>query len=330
MDTIELGTTGRRTTRLGFGCSSLMGALGRKESLAMLDAAYDAGIRHFDVAPMYGFGQAESCLGEFLARRRADVTVTTKFGIAPPKRQGMLSMGRSVARPVLRMMPGLKKGMLQVASKTAAPSERLRFTDEEARASLERSLQELRMERIDLWLLHEATVEDLTDDRLLRFLEGAVDAGKIGTFGVGSERTRAEALMAQRPEYCRAVQFEWSVMDAPVRDTSSFRIHHRALTENFRALHSAITNDRDRAVRWSNEVAADLCDSGTLAALMLKAALDQNSNSVILFSSKSPAHMQKNVHTAEDFALAEAARRLYAVVQREFSGARPHAVAVAG
>ncbi|HWG17017.1 MAG TPA: aldo/keto reductase [Acidobacteriaceae bacterium] len=326
MDTIELGTTGRRTTRLGFGCSSLMGATGRRESLAMLDAAYDAGIRHFDIAPMYGFGQAESCLGEFLARRRADVTVTTKFGIAPPKRQGVLSMARSVARPVLRMMPGLKKSMLKVASKTAATSaERPRFTAEEARASLGRSLHELKVERIDVWLLHEATVEDLIDDGLLRLLENEVAAGKIGTFGVGSERARSEALMSERPEYCRVVQFEWSVKDAPVRNMSSFRMHHRALTENFRALHSAIASDRGRAAQWSNEVGADLSDSGVLAALMLKAALEQNANSVILFSSKSPAHIQKNVRTAEDNVLAESARRFYALVQREYA-----AMAVAG
>jgi D-threo-aldose 1-dehydrogenase len=51
---IDLATTGRKTTRLGYGCSSLMGAMGRKESLAMLECAFDAGVRHFDVAPMYG------------------------------------------------------------------------------------------------------------------------------------------------------------------------------------------------------------------------------------------------------------------------------------
>jgi D-threo-aldose 1-dehydrogenase len=325
MDTIELGTTGRRTTPLGFGCSSLMGAMGRKESLAMLDAAYDAGIRHFDVAPMYGFGQAENCLGDFLARRRADVTVTTKFGIAPPKRQGVLSMARSIARPLLRMMPGLKKGMLQVASKATAPAERPKFSADEAQASLERSLRELNTERVDVWLLHEAMVEDLKDEGLLRFLEDAVAAGKIGTFGTGSERARAEALMSERPEYCRTVQFEWSVMDAPVRNTSSFRMHHRALTENFRALHSAMASDPGRAARWSHEVGADLSDTGVLAALMLKAALEENPNSVILFSSKSPAHIQKNVCTAEDGALAEPARRFYALVQREYA-----AMAVAG
>ena len=67
MDTINLGTTGKTTTRLGYGCSSLMGGMSHKESLAALEAAFDVGIRHFDVAPMYGYGQAEGCLGEFLA-----------------------------------------------------------------------------------------------------------------------------------------------------------------------------------------------------------------------------------------------------------------------
>ena len=70
METDRAGDNGRTTTRLGYGCSSLMGALGQKESLALLEAAYDAGVRHFDVAPLYGFGQAEGCLGEFLARHR--------------------------------------------------------------------------------------------------------------------------------------------------------------------------------------------------------------------------------------------------------------------
>ena len=79
-----------------------MGAMGRRESVAMLEAAFDAGIRHFDVAPMYGFGQAEGCLGEFLGRHRADVTVTTKYGIPPAKNQGLIGLARVLARRVYR------------------------------------------------------------------------------------------------------------------------------------------------------------------------------------------------------------------------------------
>src|ERR1017187_3567692 len=106
MDRIELGTKGRTTTRLGFGCSSLMGAMGRRESSAMLETAFDAGIRHFDVAPMYGFGHAEGCLGEFLGRHRGEVTVTTKYGIPPVRGQGWMGLARAAARPVGRALPG--------------------------------------------------------------------------------------------------------------------------------------------------------------------------------------------------------------------------------
>ncbi|HKO19656.1 MAG TPA: aldo/keto reductase, partial [Acidobacteriaceae bacterium] len=94
MQTVQVGTTGRTTTQLGYGCSSLMGAMGRAESLAILEAAFDAGIRHFDVAPMYGYGQAESVFGEFLVGHRGEVTVTTKYGIPPAKRQGLVSLAR--------------------------------------------------------------------------------------------------------------------------------------------------------------------------------------------------------------------------------------------
>jgi len=317
MERIELSTTGRKTTRLGYGGSSLMGAMSRKESVAMLEAAFDAGIRHFDVAPMYGYGQAESCLGEFLGRHCADVTVTTKYGIPPPKNQGLLGLARSVARPVLKALPGLKRGMQSVADRAAQPAAKASFTAAQAQQSLERSMGELNTDRIDVWLLHEATVDDLRDDGLLRFLEDAVAAGKIGAFGVGSERSRIEALVAQRPGYCGTVQFEWSVMDEPVRGMPGFRLHHRALTENFRSLHARLAQEKARCTAWSAKVGGDLADAGVLASLMLKAALVENPASVILFSSKQPAHMRHNVDVAGDRSLEAPARALYALVRGE-------------
>jgi D-threo-aldose 1-dehydrogenase len=273
---IDLATTGRKTTRLGYGCSSLMGAMGRKESLAMLECAFDAGVRHFDVAPMYGFGQAEICLGGFLARHRSDVTVTTKYGIPPAKNQGLIGVARSIARPIVKLLPGLKKGLSQV----------------------------------------EVEASDLSDDRLLRLLEDSVAAGTIGTFGVGSGGLKIGALLAARPEYCPVVQFEWSVMDPQVPSMASFRIHHRALTDNFRTLHAELAADTTRCTRWSAAVDADLADTETLASLMLKASLVENPEAVILFSSKSPTHMRHNVAVAQDASLVAPARRLYELVQQ--------------
>jgi D-threo-aldose 1-dehydrogenase len=326
MEQIALGETGRTTTRLGFGCSSLMGAMGRRASLAILEAAYDAGIRHFDVAPMYGYGEAESCLGEFLQHHR-DITVTTKYGIPPAKKPPLLSLARRIARPILKAVPSAKHRLAQAASAATRPSEKATFTAQQAKASLERSLAALRTDHIDLWLLHEATAADLRGEALLNLLEEQVQQGTIGSFGIGSSADKIPTLLAQHPAYCHTLQYEWSVLDqevAPEIDSdaaapppSPFRIHHRALTANFRSLYRTLSQDKQLCQRWSASTNIDLSNPEHLAHLMLKAALVVNPKSII--SSKNPLHIQANAKTAEDPTLEAPARELHRLAQIERS-----------
>ena len=317
MNQIPLATTGRTTSQLGFGCSSLMGATGRKESLALLEHAFDAGIRHFDVAPMYGYGAAEGCLGEFLARHTADVTVTTKYGIPPPRNKGLLRTARRAIGPLLAMVPSVKRRLAAAANTVTAAEPKAPFTAVAAEASLDHSLAELRTARIDLYLLHEAEAADLTDDSLLRLLEHSVTTGKVGAFGCGSSAVKISALLTNKPRYCPVLQFDWSILDKPQRPLPAFTLHHRALTANFAELSAALKNHTDACRRWSAEVGADLAQPGTLAALMLKAALVLNPGSVILVSSRNRHHITENVRVAGDTTLADPARKLYAVAQRE-------------
>ena len=317
MQTIPLGESGRQTTRLGFGCSSVMGALGRQDSLKMLAAAYDAGLRHFDVAPSYGFGEAEACLGEFLARHPGELTVTTKYGISA-EQKSWKSTARSLVRPLLKAVPGLKKRLQGAAANVGgAAVAKAPFTADAARITLEHSLSQLRVERVDVWLLHEAEATDLTNDSLLRFMEDARASGKVGTYGIGSDGHKLEAVQRERPQYCPVLQSEWSVLDPLIAPGASFRIHHRALTENFRALHEALTGDEARARRWSDFCSADLRDAEVLARLMLKASLAANPDSIVLFSSKRPEHVRGNVAIAEDAGAEEKALRLYGLVRAE-------------
>lgn len=317
MKTIQLGDSGRQTTALGFGGSSLMGASSRKQSLAMLESAFDAGIRHFDVAPMYGYGEAESCLGEFLTRHKGEVTVTTKYGIPPAKNSSAIKIARQIAGPIVRALPGIKQRLARVANAATANKERASFTAGQARESLERSLASLRTDRIDVWLLHEVEAEDLQDDGLLRFLEDQVSSGTIGTFGVGSDGSKVNDLIARKPAYCRVLQYEWSVLDRTPPAAGPFRIHHRALTNNFRSLHQRLKESPEVLKRWSDETGKDLSDAGQLASLMLKASLLENPESVILFSSKSPGHIAANVRVSADDSIDGAARRLHELVQAE-------------
>ena len=317
MEQIVLGTSGRSTTRLGFGCGNLMGAMGRPDSLKLLESAYDAGIRHFDVAPMYGYGEAESCLGEFLQRHQGQVTVTTKYGMLPAKKTSLITLGRQIAAPIIKKVPSLKKSIARAANAATHNSARPTFTAVEAKESVNRSLAALRTDHVDLWLLHEAKASDLHDDSLLRLLEDLVQQGTIGAFGIGSSADKIPALLAERPVYCRTLQYEWSVLDAPVRESEPFRIHHRTLTNNFGAIRTALVKNKSLCQRWSTSTNTDLSRPEALANLMLKAALVMNPASIILFSSKNPEHIQTNIQTAADPSLEAPARRLYDLIQSE-------------
>jgi D-threo-aldose 1-dehydrogenase len=326
MQTIPLAGTNRQTTRLGFGCGNLMGATNRRDSLKLLESAYDAGIRHFDVAPMYGYGEAESCLGEFLQRHRSEITITTKYGVAPPKKSAIIKAGRSIAGPILKQLPALKHRLAKAANSATRNNERPAFTATQAKASLDRSLTALRTDHIDLWLLHEVEARDLEDDSLLQLLEDLVQQGTIGSFGIGSSADKIATLLTERPAYCRTLQYEWSVLDATIPDalipdapTEPFRIHHRALTNNFRSIHTALIENKQLCQRWHALTNTTLNDPDTLAQLMLKASLTMNPASIILFSSKNPAHIQRNVQTVADLTLELPARQLYDLLQAERS-----------
>jgi D-threo-aldose 1-dehydrogenase len=318
MHPVPLANTNRQTTRLGFGCGSLMGATNRRDSLKLLDCAFEAGVRHFDVAPMYGYGEAETCLGEFLQHHRGQITVTTKFGIAPPRKSTLIKLGRSIAGPIVKQFPSLKQSLAHTANSATRNPERPAFTAAEAKASLDRSLAALRTGHIHLWLLHEATAADLHDDSLLAFLETEVRKGVIGAFGIGSSADKIPALLASHPAYCRTLQYEWSVLDSQIPDAPSapFRIHHGALT-SFRGMHAALMNNQPLCQRWSASTNIDLRNAEALAHLLLKAALLMNPNSIILFSSKKTAHIQANVLAASDDTLELPARELYNLVRAE-------------
>ena len=319
MQRVELPGTGIKTSRLGFGCSSMMGALNRRDSLRTLEWAFNAGIRHFDVAPMYGYGEAEACLGEFLALHAGEVTVTTKFGIPPEQRSGWKEMARSVARPLLKAAPALKARARRAADAVAAVPPAGDLSASTALRSLERSLQKLRVERIDLFLLHDTTPDEVRgNDTLLVMLERSKAAGKIGAFGVGTDRGHADAILRDAPLFAPVVQREWSVFD-PLDVDSGFHIAHRALSANQRRLGAYLGNTPDSAAEWSDVLRMDPREPGALSALMMRAALWANLAGIVLFSSKSEQHIQANAELASEGGTDVQAEAFYRLVQRELS-----------
>lgn len=311
LETIELAGTGRRTTRLGFGGSGLMGGLSERESLLLLETAFDAGIRHFDVAPAYGHGQAERCLGKFLRGKREQVTVATKYGILPPRRAGLLGVVRSAVRPAVERLPAVRTRVAQAA---AGFRSKARFSVEEAGRSLEHSRRELGIDCIDVWLLHEVTADDLDGSGLLPFFQEMQERGLVGTFGVGAERARLNELWQRHRAYCPLLQFEWPVLEEQADFPDAFLMYHRTIAGAGTAMRDLFKQNAELCRRWSNTVDADLTAPEILAGVLLQAALVSNPSGMVLFSSRMPEHIRANAHAAEEAISAARGKRLLELI----------------
>ncbi|MEH2263761.1 aldo/keto reductase [Nostoc sp.] len=79
----QLGKNGSTISALGLGCmgmSDVYGPADRKESIATIHAALDAGINLLDTGDFYGMGHNELLLNEALTGRRENVFIAVKFG----------------------------------------------------------------------------------------------------------------------------------------------------------------------------------------------------------------------------------------------------------
>jgi D-threo-aldose 1-dehydrogenase len=293
--TLVIPATDVRLPSCGYGCASLMARTSRADSVRLLEAAFDAGVTHFDVARSYGYGEAESAVGEFLSRRRDRVTITTKLGIDPPRRTPVLRAARGVARRLAAGAPRLRPVLRAGASRTVSGG---RFGTDDAQASLQQSLRELRTEAVDVLLLHDCRPEDLDED-LLGFLRSRVEAGEVRAFGIATDRSAARAIVAARPEFAPLVQVPDSVLHPPLAGLGPAVITHSVVSRSHARVREALVSG-DQLGAWSTALDADLEDPALLARLLLAAALRRNPNGTVLWSSRSVAHVKANARLIHD------------------------------
>jgi D-threo-aldose 1-dehydrogenase len=295
MRTVSLPGTDLHPSRLGFGSASLMARLGRSESVRLLEVAHESGITHFDTARAYGYGEAETALGEFLSRRRDAVTVTTKLGIVPPRRSRYLQAGKAAARVAVRRVPALRPLLRRRAQSLGEAGA---FDPATARASLETSLRELRTETVDFVLLHECRPADLSSG-LLEFLEQAVREGKARHFGVATDRESTDAILRGHPAFARVVQVRHTVLDRPLAVPAGIPVlTHSAVAPLLGPLVDAM-GDPGRRARWSEALGLDCGRAELLARLLLAGSLRANPGGVVLFSSTDEGRIRSNATLAD-------------------------------
>ena len=85
MDTRRIGSLD--VSVVGLGCNNFGWKLDEATTAAVVHAALDAGITFFDTADIYGGTQSEVFLGRALGKRRDQVVIATKFGMAVDDRR---------------------------------------------------------------------------------------------------------------------------------------------------------------------------------------------------------------------------------------------------
>jgi D-threo-aldose 1-dehydrogenase len=167
------------------------------DAAGTLAAAWEAGLRAFDTAPHYGVGLSERRLGDFLAGRpRSGFVVSTKVGRRLVPASGPVDgVDGFYGTPALsRVRDYSRDGVL---------------------LSLEDSLRRLRLDRVDIALIHDP------DDHMPEALDGAYPAlaelraaGVVGAIGAGMNAAAPLAWFVNRADLdCVLVAGRYSLLD---------------------------------------------------------------------------------------------------------------------
>ena len=182
MEHRTLGPDGAPITAVGLGCWQLGGGWGNPWDDAaaqdILQAAYDAGVRFFDTADVYGdgHGESEKSVGKFLATlsddERQDVFVATKLG-----RNGLY------------------------------PD---KYTEDALRDATNASRERLGVDTLDLTQLHCVPTDVLREGTIFDWLRRQRDDGLIARFGASVESCE-EGLICLKQDGLTSLQIIFNV-----------------------------------------------------------------------------------------------------------------------
>jgi D-threo-aldose 1-dehydrogenase len=186
-------------TELGFGAApigNLYRAIGDAEARGVLDAAWDAGVRMFDTAPLYGLGLSETRMNPFLrGKPRDSYVLSTKIGrllrvTSPDRRDGL---GKWFDVP--------------------SRSEVYDYSYDGVMRSLDFSLERLGVDRVDILFAHDLDVfnhksQAALQTRLDELMAGGYralmrlrDEGVIRAFGAGVNEWQPCQWLAERGDF---------------------------------------------------------------------------------------------------------------------------------
>lgn len=207
--TQTLTRSGLPVSQLGFGAGPLGGLMRATQSdtaRQTLDAAFAAGLRYFDTAPLYGFGLSEHRVGEALYRHgRENVAISTKVGrVLKPR-------GNRPEKP-----SNFQAGL---------PFEvEFDYGYDGVMRSFEDSLQRLGTDRIDILLVHDINQKyqgDRRHERVKEVMAGGHRALEklrsdkvIKAFGVGTNDLEICTMLLEQGDFdCFLLPGRYTLLD---------------------------------------------------------------------------------------------------------------------
>jgi aryl-alcohol dehydrogenase-like predicted oxidoreductase len=188
---------------------SVGGGLGGRESIRLVHAAIDLGVRYFDTADAYGAGSSERILGRALRGRRDRVALATKGGYRFGERSALECRLRAAAAPWLRRLRTARPRTGNQGSGGGYADQD--FTPAYLTTALEASLRRLGTDHVEVYQLHAPRHADR--DAVAEWATTQISQGKIGCLGIGAEE------LSQAGEWltCAAVgsiQVPFGLLDA--------------------------------------------------------------------------------------------------------------------
>jgi D-threo-aldose 1-dehydrogenase len=290
------------TSDIGIGCAYLTaGSLTRYE-LRLIDAAFEAGARHFDVAPQYGLGTAEKVLGLALKGKRDRVTITTKAGIIRPNVPYYKLLARSLLSPLrTRLRAANNKVDVKRINSLIGLSRKLDFSSNTIRKSFEESLGHLKTDYVDIFMLHNAQPNDVSSELINTIVDFKI-SGKSINIGLATDLVATQSILRNYPGVFDCVQYSWSVLDPRLSQDlgEPFRITHRALARALGPVSKWLADNSQILDYLCSETGYDFTNQGVLAQALIGASLIENEGGISLIASRTIERTRENVLTALD------------------------------
>ena len=223
---VQKNTNANAIHRIVFGTAALPKS---NDPFEMLDAAYEKGIRRFDLARTYGMGESERLFGKWLQSRnidRSSIDIITKGGI------GMDRYG-DADRPLL--------------------------TEQCLRDEVDVSLNTLNLDHVDMYMFHRDDAR-LEVEQFVKWINKIIGSGKIKRWGVSNwsfDRFRAAHRYASQhglvPPTANSPQFSLAAPACDVWPTT----------------HSISQPHHEKEIQWYSENGVELlCWEGKFTMML--------------------------------------------------------------